>query len=291
MIRRLKFTYELFNFFHKKKLVHNLPLYKKFGLAKKYYSPISSKDFKNIAEANLSNIKNPIDDKNTITKSTSDDTIKNTISSFQEQGFLIMNGYLSNNQVNEINQEIDTLLKTKQVKFENGNKIMFAIKKSAILRKIGCNPKLTEFLSTLMNGNAKLFQSINFMMGSEQKTHSDSIHMTTYPLRGLLGLWIALEDIGEDNGPLHYYPGSHRLPYYLNSDYENEGTRFLIGKKDYTEYEKMLESKIIEHGIKKVTFSAKKGDLLIWHANLLHGGEIHLNKERTRKSVVFIITI
>ena len=76
------------------------------------------------------------------------------------------------------------------------------------------------------------------------------------------------------------------IAYRFNSDYENEGTRFLIGKKDYTEYEKMLESKIIEHDIKKVTFSAKKGDLLIWHANLLHGGSKINEVNLTRKSMV-----
>ena len=30
----------------------------------------------------------------------------------------------------------------------------------------------------------------------------------------MCGVWVALEDITEDNGPLHYYPGSHRLPDY-----------------------------------------------------------------------------
>jgi ectoine hydroxylase-related dioxygenase (phytanoyl-CoA dioxygenase family) len=90
-----------------------------------------------------------------------------------------------------------------------------------------------------------------------------------------------------NNGPLHYYPGSHKLPYYLNSDYDNEGNYYMIGDKDYTQYEKMLEEKIIEHKIEKKIFTAKKGDVLIWHANLMHGGEPHIDKERTRKSMVF----
>jgi ectoine hydroxylase-related dioxygenase (phytanoyl-CoA dioxygenase family) len=110
--------------------------------------------------------------------------------------------------------------------------------------------------------------------------------MTTYPLGGLLGVWIALEDITTENGPLHYYPGSHKLPYYLNSDYNNEGTDYMIGDKSYAEYEKMMQQKIAEQGLKKEIFKAKKGDLLIWHANLFHGGEPHTNKNMTRKSMV-----
>jgi len=123
-------------------------------------------------------------------------------------------------------------------------------------------------------------------MGSEQRTHSDSIHMTTYPAGGLLGVWIALDDISESNGPLHYYAGSHKLPYYMNADYNNEGSRWLIGDKSYTAYEEMIDRKINDIGLPKKIFTASKGDLLVWHANLFHGGEPHTDKNKTRKSMV-----
>lgn len=164
---------------------------------------------------------------------------------------------------------------------------MFAYRKIELLRKIGTDQNLIELLSSLLSDNAILFQSINFLNGSEQETHSDSIHMTTFPLGGLLGVWVALEDIDFDNGPLHYYPGSHLLPYYLNKDYDNEGNFFLIGDKDYSEYEKMIRFKIKEFSLEKRTFHAKAGDVFIWHANLFHGGEKHINKQKSRKSLVF----
>ena len=47
-IRSLKFPYLVYNFFNRKKLKHNIPLYRKLGLNKKYYSSISSKDFAKI---------------------------------------------------------------------------------------------------------------------------------------------------------------------------------------------------------------------------------------------------
>ena len=160
---------------------------------------------------------------------------------------------------------------------------MFALHHSQLLRDTGKDEKLIELLNVLIDGKAKLFQSINFLSGSEQDTHSDSIHMTTYPLGGLLGVWIALEDIDETNGALHYYPGSQNLPYYLNEEYDNVGTKFLIGDKDYTAYEKMLQEKIATLGLQKEIFRAKKGDVLIWHANLMHGGEAHTDKSKSRK--------
>lgn len=164
---------------------------------------------------------------------------------------------------------------------------MFAFHHSALLKSIAEDKNLLQLLNILMHGEAVLFQSINFIMGSEQHTHSDAIHMTTYPPGGLLGVWIALDDITENNGPLHYYPGSHKLPYYLNADYNNEGSYWLLGKKSYGAYEKMIASKIAEMGIEKKVFTAAKGDALVWHANLFHGGEPHTDRGLSRKSMVF----
>ncbi len=286
MIRRLKLVYILYNIFNRKKLAHNLRLYKTTGLKKFYFSPISSKDFKNI-DKNLrlknEGIPNLSDTKLFVKLDTQS---QKSLLNFETAGYAVLNQYLDESTVDGINTEIDQLLKVKEVSFTNGNKIMFAIHKSEFLKTIGQHNELLELLSSIIHENVKLFQSINFKVGSEQHTHSDSIHMTTFPLGGLLGVWIALEDIALDNGPLHYYPGSHQLPYYLNEDYNNEGNFFLIGAKDYSQYEKMIEEKISQNSIEKKVFTAKKGDILIWHANLFHGGEPHINKTKTRKSMV-----
>ena len=98
---------------------------------------------------------------------------------------------------------------------------------------------------------------------------------------------MALEDVKPEAGPLHYYPGSHTLPYYLNSDYGNEGGVLTIGEKLYTAYEDMIAKKMETTEFQKEIFLPKKGDVLIWHANLLHGGEPQTNPESTRKSMVF----
>ena len=143
-----------------------------------------------------------------------------------------------------INNDIKKLLDSGKIKFKYGNKLMFALKQSEAIRKAGTNNHLNQILNHLLDGQAMLFQSINFLQGSEQASHSDSIHMTTYPLGGLLGVWIALEDIAEDNGPVHYYPGSHKLPYYLNADYNNAGNMLLIGDKSYAVYEDIVLNKV-----------------------------------------------
>jgi phytanoyl-CoA hydroxylase len=285
ILQRLKLSYIIYNLFHRNQLKHNIPLYKKYGVRKFYFSPVSSKDFKNI-----SLVEKEIDGDKLQECSlfkNGDEETKQSIFNYNNQGYCVIKNFLSNDEVDKVNSEIQDLLAKKHITFKYQNKIMFAIHKSPFLNSIGKNEHLKELLDVLIGGDSVLFQSINFINGSEQETHSDSIHMTTFPLGGLLGVWIALEDITPESGALHYYPGSHKLPYYLNGDYDNNGNTLFIGEKDYSEYEKMIGKKLKENNLKKEVFTPKKGDLLVWHANLLHGGEPWTDKTKTRKSMVF----
>ena len=285
IIRRTKLLYALYNFFHHAQLAHNEKGFKKWGLKKKYYAPVSSKDFNGLPAYETENA-DPEKLRSDQLFNSLDEAAQQSLLQFANNGYAVVRGYLTEQQVDAVNAEIAKLLEQKKISFNSSHKLMFAIHVSPLLHDIGTNKQLNEMLSCLIGGPARLFSSINFLMGSEQATHSDSIHMTTYPLGGLLGVWFALEDITEENGPLHYFPQSHKLPYYLNRDYNNEGNFFFLGKKSYTDYESMIAEKIQEQKLDKIKFLAKKGDMLIWHANLFHGGDPHLNKQKTRKSMV-----
>ncbi|MGU3374973.1 phytanoyl-CoA dioxygenase family protein [Chryseobacterium sp. M5A1_1a] len=284
-IRNYKLPYIIYNFFHKDQLKHNISLYKKYGVKKNYFSPISSSDFAHLPETERSINQNKLSSTSFFGNLSEEN--KTSALQYDDNGYMVLRNFLSPDTAEKINIEIEKLMNDGTLKFRYGGKLMFAIHHSEIIKNIGNDKDLLEFLSVLLDGKAKLFQSINFINGSQQKTHSDSIHMTTYPLGGLLGVWIALEDVDEHNGALHYIPGSHKLPYFLNSDYDNKGNALRIGKKSYKAYEEFLENKVKELGLKKEVFRAKKGDLLIWHANILHGGEPHTDKNRTRKSLVY----
>ena len=73
--------------------------------------------------------------------------------------------------------------------------------------RITKRPELLHWIRILMEREPKLLQTIASHKGSQQAPHSDSIHMTTYPLGYLTAAWIAMEDIHPDSGPLVYYPG------------------------------------------------------------------------------------
>jgi len=143
-------------------------------------------------------------------------------------------------------------------------------------------------LVSLLLGVAPLpFQTISGHKGSQQRAHSDSIHMTTYPQGYLVANWIAFEDIAPDSGPLEYYPGSHRLPYLYSREC---GIGLDESRQGYAAYQAKYESnvqrRIVEHGLKPAYFHARKGDVLYWHANLLHGGSRIANQASSRRALV-----
>lgn len=288
-IKRFKFSYEFYNFFQKSQLVHNQSLYKKYGIKKKYFSSISSADFDHLTGEQ--NLHDRLNSREELPKKSEfhnlNSTTQDQLLSWSENGYAILPNFISEEKADEINQEIERLLDTRTVSWRYGNKIMFAIKHSRLLMSVGLDKKLNSILNLLMVKEVELFQSINFKTASEQRTHSDSIHMSTFPHGNIIAIWIALEDITEKNGALHYYPGSHKLPYIMNKDFQNNDSKLLLGNKTYSDYEDKIAEVVKESGLKKEVFTAKKGDLFIWHANLLHGGEPLIDKNSTRKSMVF----
>jgi hypothetical protein len=142
-------------------------------------------------------------------------------------------------------------------------------------------PRMGHLMSVLLGARAKPFQTIVGHKGSQQPAHSDSIHMSTYPIGYLAASWISYEDIDPKSGPLIYYPGSHKLPYVLSEDLG------MAGIVDYgTHYEPAIQRLVEQHALKPELFMAKKGDVLIWHANLLHGGSRIEDPSLTRKALV-----
>jgi ectoine hydroxylase-related dioxygenase (phytanoyl-CoA dioxygenase family) len=264
-------------------------LFKKYGLKKKYYSSISSEDFEGITSP--LNIYDALDSETELLKNDEFNTLDNqskvALKSWSKDGYAILENFFSPEEVESCNTEINNLLENNTLKFEYSNKIMFAFHKSKLIQEMGENKKLKKILNLLMGKQVGLFQSINFIEGSQQKSHSDSIHMTTFPYGNLIAVWVALEDISADAGPLHYYPGSHKLPYIMNRDFDNIGTKYKLGDKKYGDYEDYMTTFIAQQDLDKKVFLAKKGDLLIWHANLLHGGEEVTKANATRKSMVF----
>lgn len=288
-VRSFKITYTISNLFNYSKLKKNAAIYKKYGLKKSVISPISSKDFKKLPPQPL-----PwLDEKSLkdLSKVHAEfqsfpQNIQESIINWSEDGYAILPGFFAK-EADDVNRDIKEKLKSGELKFRYGNKIMFALNQSELIRKMGNDVLMNKILSFLLGKEVKLFQSINFIEGSKQRAHSDIVHMTTYPQGYLIAIWIALEDIKEEQGALFYYPGSHKLPYILNDEFNSGSSYFRLGANSYKAYEDRIEDEIKNQGLQKKVLEAKKGDVLIWHANLLHGGSPITKPGSTRKSMVF----
>jgi hypothetical protein len=98
------------------------------------------------------------------------------------------------------------------------------------------------------------------------------VHFHSLPQGYLCGLWIPLADVQADSGPLLYYPGSHRLPYL--SAAERDLTPAAVAAEPHPQvlFEPFWREAVQRQDLRQQTFLPRRGQVLLWHANLLHGG-------------------
>ena len=198
-----------------------------------------------------------------------------TIEKYNKNGYLVVKSVIDNDTIDKIVNEIYE----EHPENKNLNRITDAWKQYEIIGYLAFNKKIMNILYQLYNRKPVPFQTLNFYLGTEQKIHSDQIHFCSNPKNYMCGVWIALEDISMDSGPLIYYPKSHNLPFYTMQ-------RLKVEVGNYSEYEKKIEEKIHKFGLQPKYGNIKKGDIIIWHSNLLHGGSKRNNTNLTRKSIV-----
>ena len=102
----------------------------------------------------------------------------------------------------------------------------------------------------------------------------------------LCASWVALEDVQPGSGELMYYEGSHRLPDWLYSGAFKHYNHERDKHEEHMAHLKSLVDRSEERGLKLTTFLPKKGDALIWAADLAHGGSEIGDPALTRRSLV-----
>lgn len=237
--------------------------------------------------------------------------LKEKMNFFNQNGFVVLEQILPTDQVEQIWGQIETIIKNhkkydikaiahrfndqketpiKDIPLENLNGIGARINdfhdNSALTKEICSHKFLKPFLEAVLEKNIAVFQSLIFKYSSQQALHQDFPWVTTTIPSHLAAAWIPLEDVDPASGPLYYYPGSHRMPKF---NFGKTGYLFKHGislqdpEKNFSAY---LEKTAIQHGLKKEVLLIKKGDVLIWHGALAHGGSPIIDKNKTRKSLV-----
>lgn len=213
------------------------------------------------------------------------------LANFNEYGFVKIDLELSDADIdaikNDVSKKIDKgeiVTQDKRYHYNNSPRVFEAWKDCQSVLDIARHPKIIKTLKLLYDKDPIPFQTINFVKGSNQPLHSDAVHFHTIPHKWMAGVWVALEDMDENNGTLCYVPKSHHWDVYefpdLNLNVPEFGQQF----EQYEAYESFLKFLCSANNAQSEALVCKKGTAFIWAANLLHGGIPVVDETRTRWS-------
>lgn len=210
-----------------------------------------------------------------------------------KEGYLIVDLNLTDEQIELCKLEIDklnnlesTTTQASGYHYSKGKRIFEGWRQSEILQNLSLNPMVIDLLRLFYKKEPYPFQTITFNYGSNQPLHSDLIHFDSIPHRWLTAVWIALEDMTDRNGSLVYVPSSHKLPIFDFFDLKIKVPEYGKQFDSYFEYENFIRQLVESQELEIKPLTCKKGQALIWLANLIHGGDIIRDLNTTRYSHV-----
>jgi len=145
------------------------------------------------------------------------------------------------------------------------------------IKEIGLYKELTAMYEHLMGNPMGMHLNLTGWVSTERKWHQDR-YLNPSPVGNhYVAVWMALDDIHPDSGPFEFVRGSHRWPSMeqdlLLRHYPAE-MRLRDSWPTETQYDvhRICEEEMARRGSQVEQLLAKKGDVLIWHANLMHRG-------------------
>ena len=219
---------------------------------------------------------------------------------FQREGRCVLPGAVSDDVIDRVFVDLETAWEPHSGYLARNNltglmpahlgrgqgRLIDAHMNSGAMRDAAFAPAVLEFLQTLFDDDVVAFQSLYFESGSQQSMHLDTAYVVTdEPLR-IAAAWIALEDIRPGTGELQYYPGSHRHEPYLFSGKFRSFNRGRDGEPQHDQFLAHLNAMAEQHGVEPERFLPERGDVLLWHADLAHGGTPITVPDATRHSLV-----
>ena len=113
-------------------------------------------------------------------------------------------------------------------------------------------------------------------IGKATPPHQDGYYFMLDPCEALT-MWLALEEVDEENGCVRYVRGSHLLPLRPHGRTQTLG--FSQGVTDYGTPQDLAD---------EVAFPAQPGDLLVHNALTIHRADANRSPTRTRQALGFI---
>lgn len=132
-------------------------------------------------------------------------------------------------------------------------------------------------MAELVGEPVGLHLNLTGWVSTERDWHSDSYLNPEGVDDWYVAAWFALDDIHPDSGPFQYVPGSHRWPVLRRQrifDRLTTAERSDPAWPSFTEpwVARACAGEIEARGAEVVTYLPKRGDVLLWHAFLVHRG-------------------
>jgi len=213
---------------------------------------------------------------------------KSEFESFLTHGFMVLENILDDKFIENINRDIDDAVKKKVQGYEEGSsqRIMGLHNNYKHIHQLWKQPKVIQILEQIFEDAVRPCQTLTYVYGSQQSYHQDTVHLTPFPAGYMCGVWVALEDIKAGSGELRVLKGSHRLPRI----YRETSNCPQVIDNQWDEFSQTVDKEwqrlIADHKFEEMSYLAKKGDILIWHENLMHGGSVRIDNHQSRRSIV-----
>ncbi|MEO5997700.1 MAG: phytanoyl-CoA dioxygenase family protein [Chitinophagaceae bacterium] len=211
--------------------------------------------------------------------------------SFQREGYIFIPGFLSKEEVDEVNDKMEQFIKDKVPGMATGHAMYEDKSNTATLKQMQdlnlydpyfeamlSNSRFKEMAEILLEEKVigKTLEYFNKppRIGAPTPPHQDGHYFKIKPANAVT-MWMALENVDGENGCLHYVKGSHLKGLRPHGRTKTIG--FSQGITDYGKEEDI-----------ETAIPAKPGDLLIHLALTIHRADGNTSNTRTRKAIGLI---
>lgn len=221
-------------------------------------------------------------------------------------GFTVLHGVIGAEAVVKYNAtvaKVRTEIEEGKDEYGYGERIGQLHQKYQDLLELANSERVMQFLEWAFGDKPVVFGSLNFECGTQQEPHIDAMFFYPQPSYPMAGVWIALEDVHADAGPLFYVSGSHKWPFAHGEDVvaarpelaakraqaraETQADRSLIVRELSNSWTADFKNLHVRNNTPQVPLAIRQGDVVIWHSLLAHGGSPRANPALSRKSAVF----
>jgi len=213
---------------------------------------------------------------------------------YEEDGFVVLRGFLDDEELGELKGKLREYIAEIVPTLESTESFYEDIERPETLKQLF---RLTEHepfferelakgkfkqLAELLVGNGAVDKGVMYFnkpprVGQPTPPHQDAYYWKITPCNGMT-MWLALEDVDEENGCLHYSRGSHKKEMREHATTKTLG--FSQGIVNFPNDDDRAGD---------VAMKARAGDLLVHHGKTVHwaSGNDSITRSRPSMGIVY----